>query len=215
MALHARATGRILQTLEGFGNNNYSKQLIDINAVIDWVTNPENEYQQIIDSAGIFLIGHSMGGGISILQAAKDIRVKKLITWAAISECKTPWGLWPYAKMEEWKNSGVQFYLNGRTKQNLPLYYQLYKDYMQNETELNIEKAISSLNISILICHGTKDTSVPVEKAHQLLKWQPNAQLFLVESDHVFGRYHPWESEDLPLPMKEVVEQSIAFLKTG
>jgi uncharacterized protein len=199
--------------LEAFGNNNYSKELEDLRLVINWVYDPLNPYQRVIDSNQTCLIGHSMGGGISILQAANDKRVKKLITWAGISECKTPWGEWPAAKMQEWKQSGVQYYTNTRTKQQLPLYYQLYEDYIQNQERLDISKAIKSLDIPILICHGTLDSSVKIEKAFELKQWQPSAQLFILESDHVFGRKHPWTENDLPPAMEAVVEASLQFLK--
>jgi uncharacterized protein len=198
--------------LEAFGNNNYTKELNDLRLVIDWVCDPGNLYQKVIDSERICLMGHSMGGGISIIQAAEDRRVNKLITWAGISECKTPWGSWPADKMQEWKEQGVQYYTNSRTKQQMPMYYQLYEDYIQNEERLDIRSAIRSLGIPILICHGTLDNSVPVENAFELKKWQPTAQLFTVESDHVFGRKHPWTANDLPPSMEAVVEASLNWI---
>lgn len=200
--------------LEAFGNNNYSKQLKDLQLVMDWVCDPENIYQSVIDSNNICLIGHSMGGGIAILYASEDKRIKKLITWAGISECKTPWGNWPPEKMLEWKQTGVAFYNNSRTQQQMPMYYQLYEDYLQNSNRLNIQKAIEQLDIPILICHGTADNAVPVESAHTLKKWQPRAKLFINESDHVFGRKHPWIDNNLPSAMEEVVEASLQFLNT-
>lgn len=199
--------------MEAFGNNNYSKELEDLGLIIDWVCNPLNPYQQVMDSNHICLMGHSMGGGISILQAAKDKRVNRLITWAAISECKTPWGNWPPDRMQQWKETGVQYYTNSRTKQQMPMYYQLYEDHEQNKEQLDINKAIKSLNIPILICHGTADNAVPVEKAFELKGWQPFAQLFTVESDHVFGRKHPWPTNDLPAAMEAVLQTSLQFLK--
>jgi len=199
--------------LEAFGNNNYSKQLEDLRLVTDWVCDAGNIYQEFIDTNQLSLVGHSMGGGIAILFAARDIRIKKLITWASISECKTPWGSWPDSVMQEWKATGVQYYTNGRTRQQLPLYYQLYEDYVQNEDQFNIEHAIKSLDIPILVCHGTLDNAVPFESALALKRWQPDATVFTVESDHVFGRSHPWHDILLPSAMEAVVEASLQFLK--
>jgi uncharacterized protein len=211
--------GTTLQTpedftdLEAFGNNNYSIQLNDLQLVIDWIGHLQNPYAKQMDTGSISLIGHSMGGGIAILHAAGDNRIKKLVTWAGISECKTPWGNWPPEKMEEWKATGVQYYANSRTQQQMPLYYQLYLDYIQNEERLNIRKATSSLQIPVLICHGTGDLAVPLEKALQLKQWQPNAKLFTLPTDHVFGRKHPLMEDGLPEAMEEVLNESCKFLK--
>lgn len=199
--------------LEAFGNNNYTRELYDLTQVVNWVCDSTNPYQTEIDCHRVCLIGHSMGGGISILQAAEDSRINRLITWAGISECKTPWGGWPADRIQEWKQTGVQYYHNGRTKQKMPMYYQLHEDYLQNKDRLNIQKAIQSLDIPILICHGSFDGSVPVETAYELQRWQPAAKILIVESDHVFGRKHPWTSDDLPPAMAEVIAATLEFLK--
>lgn len=199
--------------MEAFGNNNYTKQLDDLKLVVDWVCDSENKYQQHIDENNISLFGHSMGGGIAILYAANDNRIKKLIGWASVAECKTPWGNWPADKMQQWKDTGVAYYSNSRTSQQMPMYYQLYEDYIQNKERLNIEKAIGQLQIPILICHGKDDPVVPVEKAQLLYSWQPSAELFITEGDHVFNRKHPWTENDLPAAMQTVVDKTRQFLK--
>ena len=198
--------------LEAFGNNNYTKQLYDVKCVIDWVCDDDNVHTKAINKNSICLIGHSMGGGIATLYTAMDERIKKLITWAGINECKTPWTNWSKEQIAEWKSSGVAYYLNGRTKQNMPLYYQLHQDYLDNAAALNIENAISRIAVPILICHGTLDTAVPIEKAYDLNNWQPSSILFTTESDHVFGRTHPWLLPELPQAIQAVVNETIRFI---
>ncbi len=197
--------------LEAFAENNYTKELFDLEQIINWVCSKENKYQPFIDHNRIGLIGHSMGGGISIIKASEDSRVKALTTWASISQCKTPWGSWPENKMEVWKETGVQYYLNGRTKQEMPMHYQLYLDYKNNADRLDILQAASRLHIPFLICHGKADTSVALDSAYALHQSRQGSDLFIVDSDHVFGRKHPWLEDRLPEAMQEIADQNIAF----
>jgi dienelactone hydrolase len=198
--------------LEAFGQNNYSIELSDLKSVCDWVCSPANPFQALIKTDEIYLVGHSMGGGISILFTAEDLRIRKLVTWAAISECKTPWTNWSREQIDQWKSSGVAYYTNSRTGQQLPMYFQLYEDYELNKERLNIESAIKRITVPVMLIHGSLDTSVPVEKAYDLKKWHPAATLFILETDHVFGRKHPWPGEELPIAMQEVVTETIRFL---
>lgn len=201
--------------LEAYANNNYTRELDDLGKVIDWALSEKNEHASQIDRQNVFLIGHSLGGAISLLKAAEDPRVKSVATWASVHKCKTPWGGWPTDKIVEWKENGVTHTTNSRTRQELPLYYQLYEDYQNNKERLNIQGALQKLEIPLLFCHGIDDTSVPVEKAYTLHKWHPSAELVLVPSDHVFGRKHPWTENHLPAAMQEVVEQTIEFFKNA
>ncbi len=199
--------------LEAFGQNNYTRELYDVRQMIDWICDNTSPYNLVADTKQICLLGHSRGGGIAILSAYEDRRVKALITWASIAECKTPWGMMSKEKMAAWQADGVMYYTNKRTGQQLPLYYQLYEDYAANEERLDIRKAISGLQIPVLLCHGTEDIAVPYSKALDLKRWQPEATLFSVASDHVFGRSHPWMESILPVPMQAVVDESLRFLK--
>ena len=70
--------------LEAFGQNNYSLELEDLQTVMNWISH-ETIYHKEIDINNISLIGHSRGGGIITLTAASDDRIKKVVTWAAVS----------------------------------------------------------------------------------------------------------------------------------
>jgi dienelactone hydrolase len=197
--------------LEAFGMNNYTKELHDLQVVIDWLIDHHNPHADAIDTNRLFLIGHSMGGGIVLLKAAEEMRVKGVATWASVSECKTPWGKWDKEKIEQWKTTGVEYITNSRTKQQMPLYFQLYEDYQNNKGRLQILEAVKRLKVPILICHGIHDEAVPVAKARELHQASNNSELFLIDSDHVFGRKHPWTKPVLPDAMQQVVDKTIKF----
>lgn len=201
------------KNLEAYGNNNYTKELADLQAVIDWSVNERNEHHQIIDHNKIFLIGHSRGGGVVLIKGAEEKRIRAIATWASVSECKTPWSSWPETRIQRWKETGVDYYVNSRTKQKMPLYFQLHEDFQAHKERLNILEATKKLNIPLLICHGTEDEAVPVENAHRIHEAARYSNIFLVPSDHVFGRKHPWTSNQLPDEMQAIVTKTIKFFK--
>ena len=189
--------------LEAFGNNNFSKELNDLGFVLDWVEN--NLYL-----SDISLLGHSRGGGISMLKAGEDKRVIKVISWASPSNFLNRM---PDERIEIWKEKGVAFVYNGRTKQNMPLYLQFYTDCIENKNRLNIEKSVRSLKIPHLIIHGESDPTVLIKEAEDLHKWNPNSELYIVnDADHVFGGSHPYIVEELPSDLQEVVDKTMDFI---
>lgn len=199
--------------LDAFGKNNYTKELDDLQYVIDWACDASNPHADRIDASSVALIGHSRGGGITIIKALEESRVTALVTWASVAACKTPWGNWNDERMSEWRSTGLQYYHNGRTQQDMPMYYQLYEDYLQHASRLDVISAMQHLRIPVLICHGTDDAAVPFHQAQQLHDANPDAQLFVVESDHVFGRKHPWVDTNLPFAMQQVLDATLIFLK--
>ncbi len=197
--------------LEAFGNNNYTKELDDLGAVLDWITR-QNEHLQKTNVENITLIGHSRGGGIALLKAKEDTRVKKVITLASVSDFKSrfPKG----DAFEKWKKDGVYYVKNGRTKQEMPHYFQFYNNFIENEERLTIKKATENLKIPLLIVHGDADTSVTIQEAENLKKWKPDANYEIIaNADHVFNTKHPWHKQELSDNLKIVLDKSIAFLK--
>ena len=73
-----------IKDLEAFSANTFSKEMQDIDIVI-------NHALTYLGVESIFLIGHSRGGGLSILQAANNPHVKALVTWSAISSFNSLW----------------------------------------------------------------------------------------------------------------------------
>ena len=116
--------------------------------------------------------------------------------------------------LQEWERQGVYHVLNGRTGQRMPIYYQMYRDFMAKREALDVGQAIRSLDKPLLIIHGGEDPSVPVEAARQLHRWKPDSKLHVIKGgNHVFGGSHPCEAGTLPEHAGELVETSLNFLK--
>lgn len=196
--------------LEAFGQNNYTKELDDLNDVITWSQNYFRD-KPFVDTQNICLIGHSRGGGICILKASEDKRITKLITLASVSDFENRTAT--IGNLKEWKEKGIKYVLNGRTKQQMPHYYQFYEDFIANKHRLNIEAASKKLNIPQLIIHGNNDTSILVKEAEALHEWNPKSTLQIIENaNHVFNTKHPWESNELSPELQLVVQETQAFL---
>ena len=196
--------------LEAFGNNNYTKELDDLNDVMDWVQSHFKNNPNI-NTNEISLIGHSRGGGIALLKSAEDKRITKLITLASVSDFASRFG--STEEIIKWKNDGVKYVTNGRTKQQMPHYYQFFEDFKANETRLDIASATKKIDIPILIIHGDKDTSVNINEANNIDNWSSNSKLEIItDADHVFNTNHPWTKGELSSELKSVVSKIINFI---
>ncbi|ALJ05685.1 alpha/beta hydrolase [Pseudalgibacter alginicilyticus] len=196
--------------LEAFGNNNYTKELDDLKVVIDWICS-NDDLKKEADTKTLSLIGHSRGGGIVAIKAEEDSRIKKLITLASVSDYANRMG--SLTNITSWQKKGVKFVVNGRTKQQMPHYYQFYEDFIKNKNRLTIERAVSNLKIPHLILHGSEDTSVSIKEANNLHKWNPKSKFKVIEgANHVFGASHPWKKKTLPEHLKDTINTIITFL---
>ena len=191
--------------LEAFGDNNYSKELDDLEIIINHFKS-----QKEVDSSKIFLIGHSRGGGISIIKTSENQSISKLITLASVSTLdRFP----KYEAFENWKNTGVYYIENARTKQKLPHYFQFFEDYKNYEERLDVEKASKKIDIPTLIIHGSSDESVGMDHSKKLHEWIGNSELKIIENaNHTFGAKEPWEETSLPKELNTAVEYCIDFL---
>ncbi|MBK9794587.1 MAG: alpha/beta hydrolase [Sphingobacteriales bacterium] len=193
--------------LDTFGNNNFSTELDDAGIVINYMESNAVQYEG--NENEIYLIGHSRGGGIAILKTNEDSRIQKLATWASVKDVAD---FFINQDLDKWKADGLIYTLNARTQQKMPLYYQVYEDFIKNKDRLDIPKAAASIDIPWLIVHGTNDTSVPYDFAEKIHDWCKNSELCTIENaDHTFGGKHPWNEDELPADSKILTEKTIAF----
>lgn len=173
---------------ERFGHNTFSAELEDVRRVLDAL---EHGHLGMVPTSSVGLVGHSRGGGMAILTAARDPRVHALVTWAAISTVDR----WP-DKAEEWRVAGKLDITNARTGDVLPLYVDVLDDVIAHRDRLDIEAAAGRVKIPWLLLHGSADPSVPLAEARVLSAAASPAnppRLIIIEgAGHTLGAVHPF-----------------------
>jgi pimeloyl-ACP methyl ester carboxylesterase len=198
--------------LEAFAQNNFTKELDDLEDIINFISATDN-FGNEINSNAISLIAHSRGAGIILIKASEEPRIKNVITWAGVSDFKERFQIGS-SQFNDWKEKGITYIENSRTKQLMPHYFQFFQDFSANENRLTIKLAVQKLNIPLLVIQGSDDATVIEAEASLLHQWSPKSELEIIKNgDHSFGTIHPWKESELPKNLNKVVEKSIAFLK--
>lgn len=176
--------------LDLFAKNTLSRELEDLDAIINYFDENKERFNKY-DFENLILCGHSRGGGIAIIKASEDNRIKKLITLAAVSTFHR----YTDKQKETWERKGYLEVLNTRTQQLMKMNYTFLKDLEKNKERLNIESAVKKINCPFLIIHGKEDLSVDFEEAIKLFEFsnKPTTKLITIENaGHTFGAAHPF-----------------------
>jgi len=194
--------------LDKFAENTFSRELDDLNDVINYFEKKSHEYNA--DFSKLTLLGHSRGGGIAILKAAEDSRVRRLITLAAVSE----FNRYSEERKMEWKKRGYLEALNTRTRQKMRMNYTLLEDLEKNSGRLNILKSVSKIKIPFLILHGKEDLAVDYSEAEAIYNASDKTltNLIMIEhTGHTFGIVHPFAGTN-PY-FEKIIDMIINFSK--
>jgi len=116
-----------------FEESSLTGRIEDLESALDFVE------EQGYESVGV--MGSSLGGSVSILTAAKDRRVKALVTWA------TPCYLDELFRGEVIKG---------------------FEKLRQDVSKYDVVKAVKEMHCPILIVHGSLDEQVPLSHANVL-----------------------------------------------
>ena len=195
--------------LDAFSQNNYNKELFDTEQVIQRISDGSLFADVDLNRTQILLLGHSRGGGVSVVKAAENKLVKGLVTWASVGDMTRT-----RADLKEWEKNGVTYVPNGRTNQQMPLKYQFVEDCYAQKERYDLETAGSKIDVPSLFIHGSKDNVVPVSDAENLATWCNSGKSLIIENgDHTFGGKHPFEENELPAHTKLALSATIAHFK--
>jgi dienelactone hydrolase len=195
--------------LEKFANNTFTRELDDLQAVLDAIeegTLPDAP----IDPARVGLMGHSRGGGTVILQGERDERVGALVTWSSVS---TFVDRFTDEQIADWERQGYTEIVNSRTGQVMRLNEGLYDDTMAHKNELDVRGAAERIDVPWLVVHARDDESVDFEAAEILAGATDTAKLMEAEGGHTFGGAHPFEGP-VPESLGTVWDRTITFFRS-
>lgn len=198
-----------ISDLEAFGNNNFEIELDDLDVLMNWIEKEDNPFNTHFNKSELYLIGHSRGGGIVMLKAVEDSRVKKIAVWGSVNDFEKYMTL---SDVETWRKDGVTYIENYRTGIKMPLYFQFYENYYKHEFRFDLKNRILELDKPILLLHGTHDETVPLKDAEWIYEQLDHSILVKVESaNHSFGGMHPWNDDIMPENLSFAVEETIEF----
>lgn len=172
--------------LDLFREQTVSRHVADVGTIVDTLTSARLVDACRLDlDGGVHLVGHSMGGGVSLLAAAGDGRIRSVASLNGVSHYRrvTAEGL------EELAATGQIVFPNARTGQDMPL----GRAWFDDAEGIDMEARCGTLDLPVLIVHATDDESVPVREGELLAAWVPGARMVRIEdTGHTFGARHPW-----------------------
>lgn len=137
-------------------------------------------------SAGVSLVGHSLGGGVALLAAARDQRVDHVATLNGVSH----FDRLPAEAVAAMERDGRCLIPNARTGQDMPL----GRGYLDQARAIDLVAACDDVSVPVLLLCGEEDMVVPPGEGADLHSWLPvSRQLLVPGGDHTLGARHPWQ----------------------
>lgn len=175
--------------LDKFGLNTYSQEQKDLSAVLAAVLEERLPLSEQLDNGQIFLVGHSRGGGNSVLFAAEHPEIRGVVAWNGIADGN----LFGEAFREQVLRDGVGYVANARTKQQMPINAVFFEDLDRNRERFDIPARAASLRTPVLFIQGSQDSERLLEGYRILRRAAPHHRFATLEgATHTFGTVHPF-----------------------
>ena len=145
-----------------------SKETDDLESVIDALYALDEKW-------AVTFAGHSMGGAVGVLAANRDARIRRLVSLAGMVHTHD-FAMRKFGELTPDVDCMWQI-------PECPL-SQLYMDDMR--TIGSVAEAGAGVRVPWLLIHGTEDTVVPIDDAHDILEHGRGELVKLEGVDHVF-----------------------------
>jgi dienelactone hydrolase len=182
--------GNRITDFGNFAENTFSLELDDLAALVDAID--QGALPPEADPGRLVLLGHSRGGGIAIVHAARDPRVRALVTWSAIAT----FDRWTPHQKELWRRDGTLPLAKDSTVSPLRLGVGLLRDIEEHREALDIERAAAQVRRPWLLVHGREDRTVQLREAEALAAAADPSETTVRILDHVGHLFHAATGEE-------------------
>ncbi len=180
----------VFSEYDRFSKNTPGKELDDVQTILNAFA-AGDPGGGIVDVKRIGMAGHSRGGGISVLTAAGDTRVKSVVAWSTISAFLryTP------EEREGWVRRGYLPLRYGSTRTLLRYEVSVLYDLEENKERYDLLNGVRRLKVPTLFIHGSGDEIVSPDEARSLYDASDKTltKFVLLEgAGHTYGVEHPF-----------------------
>lgn len=195
--------------LDKFAKNTFSLEVEELMEIVEMCAH--SDFLGAFLKKKIGLIGHSRGGGISILTARHEDDVTALATWSSVSSFD---GLDKKTRAR-WRKDGYEAFRHVPSGTILKMGLDMLNDIERNARgRLNVSEAAANLKKPFLILHGEKDDVVPYYAAETLNIYADPAftdMRLIPGANHVYDIEEPFDGTTPAL--ERLLEETLAFFE--
>jgi uncharacterized protein len=176
--------------LEKFSRNTIGKELEDVRALLR-AAEEGGFGDGRIDPSRIGIIGHSRGGGVAILSASREPRIRGVAAWSTVA---TFLRYSPHQR-DAWERQGFLPVTVRGLRTRLKFGIEVLRDLEANREVYDIPRAVRALKVPLLLVHGVADVSVRPAEPESLyaVADRSKTEIVMLEgTGHTFGAKHPY-----------------------
>ncbi|MFC2130232.1 alpha/beta hydrolase family protein [Bacteroidota bacterium] len=203
----------LVSDIDKFANNTISQEIEDLNILIKSFRNftiPEFQELEKYWNNNIYLLGHSLGGGISLLASKTNPSIKKIAIWSSVAK----FDRYSERQKDIWRKNGFIEFTNQKTNQMLKMNLSYLEDVDNNRDLFNLSNTIAGLDTAVLLIHGRQDVTVPLKEAEMLIKADRNNIItteIIEKTGHTYGIEHPFQGTTPAL--EKAINKTIEFFR--
>ncbi len=179
---------------EKFSVNTIKKELEDTQGVVDAITTGDLREKRA-DPSRIGIVGHSRGGGVAILSASFDTRLRAVAGWSTVSSFVR----YTDHQKEVWERQGYYPVTIKSARTSLRYGIEILRDLEANKALYDLKAAVQRLQCPMLLIHGNADVSVRPKEAEELYAVANKSKTELILLDqvgHMYGSTSPFLKTD-------------------